>query len=213
MGRDRYVRWGEKAPTNVDVLSTARDFFGPSAAEKNIGREQYAFRLPMRFSDPKHPLAGCAREDGARVVEVIIAAEYVNVETRMTDRFTDAVADELAATLSWYYGGTIEEGVSQREYARFEGKPFYQSRAAALEKAINAAAHGGIPRDKFAKWATSLGWRTPTAGREEWEHPSMMGSLGLSMFAKVTFADVEFIARTSKKSLAASLEEIFGDEA
>lgn len=86
----------------------------------------------------------------------------------------------------------------------------FARRSEALERAVDSVAHGGIPRDKFAKWAQSLGWSSPTIGREEWEHPSVMGCLALSMFAKVTLADVEYIAGVSKKSLAASLEDIFG---
>ena len=221
MGRDRYVRWGEKVPTNAEVLATARDFFGPSATEETIGREQYAFRLPMRFSDPKHPLAGCAREDGERCVEVILSARYANIETRMTDRFTDAVADELAATLSWYYGGIIDGGVSQREYARFKGQPVYRARAEALEKAIDVSLRSGVPRDKFAKWVESRGWSrvmTPSIsvdpmGREEWSIAGKDGCLSLSPIEQVTLGDVKYLARNCNQSFAVALEEIFGDEA
>lgn len=152
---------------------------------------------------------------------MILSAKYVNVETRMTDRFTDAVGDELAATLSWYYGGVIECGVSQREYARFEGQPVYRVRAAALEKAIRASLLSGVPRDKFAEWAESRGWwreTTPSSsvdpmGREEWSIAGKDGCLSLSPVDPITLGDVEYLARNCNQSFAVALEEIFGDEA
>jgi hypothetical protein len=52
MGRDRYVNWGEKAPTYSEVLATARDFFGPSAEEGSLGREWYEFS-PIRSTVPR----------------------------------------------------------------------------------------------------------------------------------------------------------------
>ena len=219
MGRDRVVRWGENKPTNSAVLATVREFFGPSACEQPTGRDLYLFTIPMDFSDPKHPLSEYAREDGDRIIEVIVSTGYVNVETRATDRFTDAVADELAATLSWYYGGTIEGGVSQREYARFKGEPVWRDRARALEKAINASLRGGIPRDKFAKWAESCGWSrvtTPSSsvypmGREEWSIADKDGCLSLSPVEHVTLGDVEYLARNCNRSFVSALEWIFGD--
>ena len=149
MGRDRFVRWDAEPPSREVVLATAREFFGPDAIETAEGEACVTFSVPMDPSAVHHPLATYKIPcDSPRAVEIHFhpKTNAVNVETRGADAFTNCLADELAAHISWYYDGTIDEGVSRREYAHFAGEPFWQKRADALTRALEMLARGGIER-------------------------------------------------------------------
>ncbi len=122
MGRGRQVKWNATPPTREAIEATTREFFGPSATYE-VGGQSVIVTIPMAFSDTRHPASGNRREGGVRYVSVWFFDDAVVVETQYADRFTDAVADELAAIFSWYFNGTIQDGVSRKEDAKFRGDP------------------------------------------------------------------------------------------
>lgn len=212
MGRGREVKWNAAPPTREALEATTREFFGPSATYETC-EHSVVVVLPMAFSDTRHPESGNRREGTERCIEVWFSDGNVNVETRHADRFTDAVADELAAVFSWYFDGTIQDGVSRKEYAKFRGEPFWPTRGRALERAIEACADTGIPHDKLAVWLAANGWvRFPIEGQYLYEWRRGEATFGHATCLAVLLRDVKTIADVHGRTLASVLEEIMASE-
>lgn len=221
MGRDRFVDWNAVPPSRDAVLTTAREFFGPDAIETAAGDSCFEFAMPMEPSAVHHPLATYRNPcDDPRVVEVWFHDDAVNVETRQSDAFTNCVADELASILSWYYNGTIEDGVSRREYAHFAGEPFWRQRANALTRALEMLAKGGIDRalvDAYLRDSKQWEECPPDPSAPDvagWFHEcelangKMADILELPAEPTVTIERVVEIARHEGRNLASVLESM-----
>ncbi len=208
MGRGRQVEWNATPPAREAIEATAREFFGPSATYE-ADDQRVVVLLPMAFSDTRHPESGNRREGTERCIEVWFSDRSVNVETRHADRFTDAVADELAAVFSWYFNGTIQEGVSRKEYAKFHGETFWPTRGRALERAIDACADTGIPHEKLAVWLAANGWELVDSDNEyilDWRRGEDAFAVGHGL--SILLRDVKFLANVHGRTLASVLEEI-----
>ena len=210
MGRGRQVQWNATPPTRAELEATTREFFGPSATYE-FGDQRVFVVLPMAFSDTRHPVSGDKREGTERYVSVWFF-DAVVVETQYADRFTDAVADELAAVFSWYFNGTIQEGVSRKEYAKFRGETFWPTRGRALERAIEASLDDGLPRESVIAWAVKHGWavEVETVHRTSYDILSREScdDIVLMRECPVTFDEIESIAEPCDIKVSAALEEI-----
>lgn len=212
MGRGRTVAWNGTRPSQEALEATTREFFGPSA-KYEPGKQCLFVVLPMAFSDTRHPVSGEKREGGERYVCVWFFDDAVVVETQHADRFTDAVADELAAIFSWYFDGAIQDGVSRKEYAKFRGEPFWPTRSRALERAVEACAERGIPNAKMERWLAANGWVRVDSGNEyilDWHRGEDAFAVGHGL--SILLRDVKFLANVHKRTLASVLEEIMKDE-
>lgn len=211
MGRVRTVKWNATPPAREAIEATTREFFGPSATYET-DKHHVSVALPMAFSDTRHPVSGDKREGGERYVDVWIdenGDDAIDVETQHVDRFTDAVADELAAVFSWYYDGTIQDGVSRKEYAKFRGETFWPTRGRALERAVEACADKGIPHEKLAVWLAANGWERVADGDKyvtDWVRGDDLFEMAEG-FA-VLLRHVKRLAGIHGRTLASVLEEI-----
>lgn len=159
MGRDRFVYWRKAPPTREAVLHTAREFFGPSALVDDDGGDCVTFVIGPQESNVNHPLATYARENDegrGRWVELWFhdgKRTAVNVETRMSDAFTNYVADGFAVTLAAFYGGTLGEGVSRHEHVRFAEAPEVERKLRAANKKLRATVRLLKARELAANFA------------------------------------------------------------
>lgn len=213
MGRDRFVKWRGEAPSRETVETTAAEFFGPSVNVTTDPGKSVFYTLPMAFSDPKHPLSEYRRDGEGRCVELWFHEGSINIETRHADRFTEAVADELAATLSWYYNGVIEGGVSRREYAHFVGETECQRYARSLAEAID---RGSVPIEKVVAYLRRKdGWLRHESvyeplGSQYWFWGGNLSHRVILRSDFVRLEDVREIARHEGRKTVAVVGEIMG---
>lgn len=115
MGRDRFVYWNRSAPTLANVLSVFEDYLSNAALKVEVvddcrivailvGKPSYPFR---REPNNEKYRAGQESHD-ERWIEVFCAKTNIDVITRMTDTFTNIVADGFAALAAQYWNGAQE---------------------------------------------------------------------------------------------------------
>lgn len=115
MARDRFINWNRSTPTLANVLSVFEDYLGGAALKVEVvddfriiailaGKPRYPFRREP--SNEKYR-AGQESHD-ERWIEVYWAKTNIDVITRMTDTFTNIVADGFAALAAQYWNGVQE---------------------------------------------------------------------------------------------------------
>ena len=104
MGQDRFVYWtSEERPTFEQIRHVAEDFFGLDATVRTAPPRVLA-KLGGFCSEPlcrsgriTDAAAHRFDDDTPRKIEVYVAANHIDVITRQSDPFTNALADRLAA--------------------------------------------------------------------------------------------------------------------
>lgn len=111
---DRVVRWKEQRPTAEQLQLLLEDFFN-GAAELRWDQDRWFCALPGKPCEPFKRLRDdvVTRDsqmgmDITRWIEVWLSDESVYVMTRHADRFTNALAEELANLLAWGWKGERE---------------------------------------------------------------------------------------------------------
>jgi hypothetical protein len=117
MALDRWVYFrGEARPTREQLGQLLEDFFG-QAGEVKWDRDRFFVVL---VGKPSHPLkrmpgvpswmAATSEEAEKRWIEVWMDEKCVDVMTRMSDAFTNALAHGLAELIARFWDGGLQEG-------------------------------------------------------------------------------------------------------
>jgi hypothetical protein len=115
MALDRFVRFKSKAPRLHLVRRTLEDYLG-GAAEKvyTDGFRIYAVlrgkpSFPFRRMRGMKRFAATSEAYDERWLEVYVDKKYIDVITRMTDEYTNNVAEGFARLCERYWHGTMDE--------------------------------------------------------------------------------------------------------
>jgi len=111
------------APTQRQIESVIEDFFGGAGTITWKGK-CCTIELPGQPSHPYRSLRKdidlnevVAHEDG-RWIEVFVDPKYLDVITRMQDRFTGCLADQLARTFAHWWEARLEDSVEIIDFTR-----------------------------------------------------------------------------------------------
>ena len=114
MALDRVVRWKDLQPTHEHIQTLIEDFFGDAARVTWEGDRWFCV-LPGSPSEPFRRLRDDVVTLGSQVgmaserwIEVWPNANFVYVMTRHADRYTNALAEELAQLITFGWKGERE---------------------------------------------------------------------------------------------------------
>lgn len=117
MAIDRFIYWKRRGPrpSVSDVRTVLQDYLG-DAASKVAVKDRTRVIAELR-GDPRFPFRrmpgyeGDARSSelhGHRWIEVYVAADNIDVITRMADEYTNVVADGFATLAARFWEGKRE---------------------------------------------------------------------------------------------------------
>lgn len=103
MAIDRFVRWKTERPSFEDVQTVLEDFLGDVLVKLDVDGKHISAKIvgkpsfPFRRIHGDEFLAPMTEQHSERWLEVHVDKAYVDVITRITDEFTNVVAEGFAA--------------------------------------------------------------------------------------------------------------------
>jgi hypothetical protein len=114
MAIDRFVNWKKKGPSLARVKAVLRDYLGEGAVKITadehritallVGKPSYPFKSIKAYS--KYREATEVHDE--RWIEVYVTKGNIDVITRMTDEYTNVVAEGFAVLAARFWNGERE---------------------------------------------------------------------------------------------------------
>jgi hypothetical protein len=114
MGIDRFVYWREKpGPSMEDIKTVLEDYLGGAAVEVSINQQHITAILvgrpnfPFRRVPDHESMAATSEQHEQRWLEVYVGPkrDHIDIITRMTDEFTNVVAEGFAQLAARFWKG------------------------------------------------------------------------------------------------------------
>lgn len=115
MGIDRFVTWKKTRPSLKTVKAVLRDYLGGAATEITDDKHRITALLVGKPSFPFKSIKAQAKYREVREIhderwiEVYVSKGGIDVITRMTDEYTNVLAEGFAVLAARFWGGKRDE--------------------------------------------------------------------------------------------------------
>ena len=115
MGIDRFVYWNKRRPTKLEIQHTLEDYLGDVLLRIDIDGARITAllkgkpRFPFRRIEEMGSYTEGQEQHDERWIEVYWTNKSIDVITRMTDEFTNVVAEGFAALAARFWEGKRDE--------------------------------------------------------------------------------------------------------
>lgn len=114
MGIDRFVYWNKRRPTKLEIQQVLEDYLGTVLTNIYVEGPRITVLLQGKPRFPFRRIAEMAsyteaqEQHDRRAIEVYWTNKSIDVITRMTDEFTNVVAEGFAALAARFWEGKRE---------------------------------------------------------------------------------------------------------